>query len=43
MIYTWLGIIIFLAIIEASTVNLVSIWFIISGILALIVCLFTDN
>ena len=43
MFYMWLGIIILLGIIEASTVNLVSIWFIISGIVTLIISLFTDN
>ena len=43
MFYTWLGIIILLVIIEAMTVNLVSIWFIVSGILALIISMFTDN
>jgi len=43
MFYMWLGIIILLTILEISTVNLVSIWFIISGILALIVSLFVDS
>lgn len=43
MFYMWLGIIILLGILEASTVNLVSIWFIISGIVAMIISLFTDN
>ena len=43
MFYMWLGIIILLTILEISTVNLVSIWFIISGILALILSLFVDN
>ena len=43
MFYMWLGIIILLGIIEASTINLVSIWFIISGIVTLIISLFTDN
>ena len=43
MFYFWLCLIIFLGIIEASTVNLVSIWFIISSILAMLISLFTDN
>ena len=43
MFYIWLAITITLAIIEMSTVNLVSIWFIISSILAMIISLFTDN
>ena len=44
MIYwaMWLVVVVLLAIIEASTVNLVSIWFVISGLVALIVSLFTD-
>ena len=43
MFYIWLAIAVVLAIIEMSTVNLVSIWFIISSILAMIISLFTDN
>lgn len=43
MVYMWLVVIILLAILEISTVNLVSIWFIISGILALIISLFVDS
>ena len=43
MFYFWLGLMIILGIIEASTINLVSIWFIISGLLALILSFFTDN
>lgn len=43
MFYIWLAIAVVLAIIEMSTVNLVSIWFIISSILAMLVSLFTDN
>lgn len=43
MFYFWLGLIIFLTIIEASTVNLVSVWFIISGLIALIISFLTDN
>ena len=44
MIYwaMWLVVVVLLAIIEASTVNLVSIWFVISGLVALIVSLFTE-
>ena len=38
----WLVVVVLLAIIEASTVNLVSIWFVISGLVALIVSLFTE-
>lgn len=43
MFYFWLGLIIFLAIIEAVTINLVSIWFIASGMIALILSFITDN
>lgn len=43
MFYFWLGLIIVLAIIEAMTVNLVSIWFIISGLFALITSFIFDN
>ena len=39
----WLVIVILLTIIEFATVNLVSIWFVISGILSLITSIFTDN
>ena len=39
----WLVIVILLTIIEFATVNLVSIWFVVSGIIALIVSLFTDS
>ena len=43
MFYIWLTIAVVLAIIEMSTVNLVSIWFILSSILAMLISLFTDN
>ena len=43
MFYIWLIIIIVLGIIEAMTVNLVSIWFIISGLFALITSFIFDN
>jgi len=43
MFYVWLAVAIILAIIEMSTINLVSIWFIISSIIAMIVSLFIDN
>lgn len=39
----WLIIIILLSIIEAFTINLVSIWFIVSGIITLVISLFTNN
>lgn len=43
MFYTWLAIVVFLAIIEMNTASLVSIWFILSGILAMFSSIFTDN
>ena len=43
MFYIWLAIAIILAIIEMSTVNLVSIWYVISSIITMIVSIFTDN
>ena len=39
----WLIIVILLTLIEITTVNLTTIWFVVSGILALIVSLFVDN
>ena len=43
MFYVWLIISIVLGILEITTTNLVSIWFVISGIISMIVSLFTDN
>ena len=43
MFYVWLVLAIVLGLIEAFTVNLVSIWFVISSILAMITSIFTDN
>ncbi|MBR3898444.1 MAG: NfeD family protein [Bacilli bacterium] len=39
----WLIVVVILAIIELVTVNLVTIWFVISGICASLATLFTDN
>lgn len=39
----WIGIIIFLAFIEISTINLVSVWFIASAVLSLILSFFIDS
>lgn len=43
MFYVWLGIVIVLAVIEALTVNLTTIWFVISGLVSLIVSFMTDS
>ena len=39
----WLVLVIVLAIIEIATVNLLTIWFVISGIVAMILSFFVDN
>lgn len=43
MAWLWLCIVIVLTLIEAVTVNLVTIWFIASGIVSMILSLFIDN
>ena len=43
MVYIWLIIVIILGIFEMLTTNLVSIWFVISGIITMIISLFCDN
>lgn len=43
MFYTWLIIAVALAIVEMLTINLVSIWFVISALCSMIVSLFTDS
>lgn len=43
MFYIWLSIVVSLAIIELSTVNLVSVWFVISGSITMVISLLTDN
>ena len=41
--YVWLIIVIVLTVLEITTINLTTIWFVISGILALISSFFIDN
>ena len=43
MFYFWLSIILFLGILEAITINLVSIWFVISALFSLGISFFCDN
>lgn len=43
MFYFWLELVVFLGILEAVTVNLVSIWFVISGLVSLILSFFVDS
>ncbi len=43
MVWIWLGVVIALILIEVLTTNLVTIWFVASGIVALILSLFIDK
>ena len=43
MVYIWVSIIVLLTFVELMTINLTTIWFVTSAILALIVSFFTDN
>lgn len=43
MVYAWLAIVTILGLLELCTTNLVSIWFVISGIVAMVISLFSDN
>ncbi len=43
MVLEWLAVILICAFLEAITVNLITIWFIASGIIALIVSIFVDS
>lgn len=43
MIYAWIFITIILAFIEMITVNLVTIWFVVSGILTAVISIFVDS
>lgn len=43
MFYVWLGVVIVLAVIEALTVNLTTIWFVMSGIASLVISFITDS
>lgn len=43
MIYFWLCIVILLSIIEAATVDVVTIWFVVSGLCTIILSFFVDN
>ena len=43
MFYVWFVLVVFLGILECTTTNLVSIWFVVSGLAAMIVSRFTDN
>lgn len=43
MFYIWVAIIFLLAVVEAMTVNLTTIWFVVSGLVALVLSFFIDN
>ncbi len=43
MLYVWLSVVVLLGLLELMTTNLVSIWFVISGLLAMAISLFTDS
>lgn len=43
MSYIWLGVVILLTLVECMTVGLTTIWFVISGLVVLVVSLFSDN
>lgn len=43
MDYIWLAVVILLVIVEISTVNLTTIWFVVSGLVSLIMSIYMDN
>ena len=43
MVWIWLGIVIFLIFIEVTTVQLTTVWFVVSGIISMILSLFIDS
>lgn len=43
MVYLWLAVVILLTFVEAMTVNLTTIWFVVSGLVALAISFVTDN
>lgn len=43
MFYLWATIVILLAIVEAMTINIVTIWYVISGLITIVVSFFTNN
>lgn len=42
MVYIWLGIVLLLALVEVITVNLTTVWFVASGIVAMLLSFVTD-
>lgn len=43
MVYLWVAVVILLAIVEAMTINIVTIWYVASGLVTIGVSFFTDN
>ncbi len=43
MIYFWLGLSLILGFIEIISINLTTVWFVISGLLAMVISFFTDS
>ena len=43
MFYLWLGIVLVLGVVEAMTANLVCIWFILSGLVSLVLSFYVNN
>lgn len=43
MVWIWLGVVIALALIEVSTTELVTVWFVVSGLVSLVLSFFIDN
>ena len=43
MVWIWLSIVIFLIFIEVTTVGLTTVWFVVSGIISMILSLFIDS
>lgn len=43
MVWIWLGIVIFLIFIEVTTVQLTTVWFVVSGIISMVLSLFIDS
>ena len=43
MFYFWLAVMIFLGLVEIMTINLVSVWFVASGLVALVLSFIIDN
>lgn len=41
--YFWLGVVIFLSMIEAATVDVVTIWYVVSGVATIVLSFFVDN